>query len=441
MAAVNMLNKLSSIYQPRTHSGPATRSAAYIDFNNNARTDKGEALAENNTADKFLRNIINNETNIIYIKKAYDVLNANDRNNTDLLNKFESELIAKACFIASGVPEPEIPAYLTKLSGLFAGFKAYEKRAKLFQRYSDSLFKLIPAFLISEKARVLREVRHKSGAEETIDLLNKYLWKNGEDRYLSGWCTLDAVVDKQFEYFKNFLGLDDHFIGVGDCVGLTALFTVLGVRAGIDLSTVEVAYVDMADNHKESLHILNRYKNQDIENTSKDWGYGLTIVTDNPEVAYSHSFDEFNIVATIINEKVNDLQGISALNLAVKMYPLNASYYKTLGEIYSAHREHIKAIDAYNRVLALGMGMPSVYFALSSNYAHLGKYHEAQEAYLQGKNAQQAPEKELLKRKRAALKELDASQKTLESTLAMLSNRIKNKKNADALSKTKSGKH
>ena len=94
-------------------------SVNLTDFNGNNVKDKNESKVENSTAKQFLKNIVNNERNLIYLKKAWKVLDNQDHKNIELINKFEADIVTKACLLASELPEEKILEYLEKLDNLY----------------------------------------------------------------------------------------------------------------------------------------------------------------------------------------------------------------------------------------------------------------------------------------------------------------------------------
>ena len=97
-----------------------------------------------------------------------------------------------------------------------------------------------------------------SKAETLAESLFLYLWKDKQMRFNNNFLLKD-VIDSQLN--KN------PFVPVGNCLGLTSLYTVLGLRNGLNIFIIE-----------KRNHVLNKlYEGEEsilVENTERD-GFGI----------------------------------------------------------------------------------------------------------------------------------------------------------------------
>ncbi len=156
--------------------------------------------------------------------------------------------LERGLLIASGLrTEREIGEYRRKLDAIQRGFEEY-RRGKLVPRSQTS----------------------------TAKLLNTYFWDTKPDRY-NGNFLLPDVIDAQLSPERDQK--------VGNCVGLTSLYSVMGTRLGLDLSIL------VSKNH-----VKNRLRDEDgdlpeIENTRT---YGFRLASSENE-----GFEEFPLSALI----------------------------------------------------------------------------------------------------------------------------------------------
>lgn len=326
---------LAKIYEPKKK---IDASGEYYDFDNDGKLSKGELVSENQSAENFLEHVVYAENNIVNIKQVYDVLTvANDRTQQSI-NKFESNLIARAALLASGVEPKDLTGYLEKLDSLFAG---YEKN-----KYSES------------------------NAITKIDSLHRYLIHNNSERYRTGQYRLDLAIDKEIQSIN---GLDDSKIDVGNCVSLTSLFNILAVRAGVDVKTI-----------LRLEHSLSAFETITIENTNSYW-QGRVLSSD-------QTLRAFDIVIAIYNShSLRYLYSgqfkkvIESQKFIAGLYPeiSDPCIYLGVAHLYSG--QFGKAIEWYKKSLAIER-KPSIraaiYFDMGLAYMGLGEVKEAQKCFL-----------------------------------------------------------
>jgi tetratricopeptide (TPR) repeat protein len=160
--------------------------------------------------------------------------------------------LERALLIVSGLEtEEEVGEYVAKLDELQKGFHDYldspEYETELKPRLSPKMTKGLSDEGIKtlERANALFDFLWNKGSEEYETLGHNY-------RYESGKFPLPEVIDAQISEVDK--------TNVGNCLGLTALYSTLGVREGLNLQVI------FPKNH--ILNILKiEWKNFDIENT------------------------------------------------------------------------------------------------------------------------------------------------------------------------------
>ncbi len=70
------------------------------------------------------------------------------------------------------------------------------------------------------------------------------------------------------------------------------------------------------------------------------------------------------------------------LRKALKADPQNALAYYDLGRLYGKNKDHLKAIDAYSKAVALNADLADAFFNLGFAYAALSHYADAEKMFL-----------------------------------------------------------
>jgi tetratricopeptide (TPR) repeat protein len=123
-----------------------------------------------------------------------------------------------------------------------------EKQIAEYKRKLDSMQESFSKY-ISELQKPKRQI-----ATHTAKALHRFLWDSRPERYNDDYLLTD-VIDSQLDY--------DPEKAVGDCLGLTSLYTVLGQRCGLNLFVLDLP------EHVGSILIDNGMK-RIIECTERD---------------------------------------------------------------------------------------------------------------------------------------------------------------------------
>jgi tetratricopeptide (TPR) repeat protein len=219
---------------------------------------------------------------------------------------------------------------------------------------------------------------------QEIECLNKYLWKNGTGRAVEGANRFDQVLNNQLDYFEN----KSQKPGVGNCVGLTDLFNIMAIRAGIDVSTIILSQhrlrtylesigmvLERVAGHQYSLH-----SGIVFENTG---GAGLSIRLSKDEVvsAYAGIASEFSNAGIMHFTQKEHEKAIAAFRTAIKLYPKNPDFYANLGNTYYFKRDYHQTLEAYNLASQLNPHNADYRICIGQCYLKLEKYDEAIEAF------------------------------------------------------------
>jgi len=234
----------------------------------------------------------------------------------DILGEEDINL-ERSLLIVSGLnSEKQIEQYMQKISRIHNGFVTHLKWKS-------------PAILsISTQYTVYDRARH----------LFQYLW-NTKPRRCNGNFLLTDVIDAQLD--------PDTYRPVGSCIGLTSLYTVLGLREDLNLVILS-----------NGSHILNRLKTQgnycDIENTDP-----LGFDCDGSD----RFFEEYDIICLvahvfnsrgIMSERKNDLgKAAGDYKKAVIVNPYYANALNNRGNVRFKRRDYAGALKDYDRAICL----------------------------------------------------------------------------------------
>jgi tetratricopeptide (TPR) repeat protein len=197
-------------------------------------------------------------------------------------------------------------------------------------------------------------------------LLFEHLW-NEKPRRCDGNVLLTDVIDAQTSA--------DPGQPVGSCVGLTSLYTVLGVREGLHLGILS-----------SGSHVLNRLNAGEgvynIENTDP-LGFDCSLIDE--------SFVEYPaimIVAHVLNgrgrerERANELAGAAKdYTKAICLNPAYAVGYNNRGAIRLLRKDYAAALADYDRAIEINPRMVEAHFNHGLARIHSGSYREAAEDF------------------------------------------------------------
>lgn len=190
--------------------------------------------------------------------------------------------LERALLIVSGLEtEEEIDGYIGRLDRIHDGFRDF-----LVAAGNDTGDKL-------SKATALFD----------------YLWETKQNRY-NGNFLFNDVIDAQLA--------NDADAGVGDCLGLTSLYTVLGLREGLEISVL-----------RSHDHTLNRLRIgdeiYDIENTDVS-GFGIPL-------------EEHKSLG------VELFRELYPVNLLAQVYSSRGFMKRNLGDFEGAVKDHTMAVE------------------------------------------------------------------------------------------------
>jgi tetratricopeptide (TPR) repeat protein len=197
-------------------------------------------------------------------------------------------------------------------------------------------------------------------------LLFEHLWNEKPGR-CDGNVLLTDVIDGQLSV--------DPGHPVGSCVGLTSLYTVLGLREGFNLAILT-----------NGSHVLNRLKAGEgvfnIENTDP-LGFGCSL--------RDESFVEYPaimIIAHVLNgrgreqERTKDLPGAEKdYGKAIRLNPSYATGYNNRGTIRFLRKDYAAALSDYERAADMNPRLVEAHFNHGLVGIYEGKYAQAVEDF------------------------------------------------------------
>jgi tetratricopeptide (TPR) repeat protein len=257
----------------------------------------------------------------------------------------KSVSLERGLLIISGLKtEGEIRTYTQKLDQVYNGF-------------IEKLTSKSPVSLAT-----LREYMEASLAQSLFE----YLW-NTKPKRCDGNFLLTDVIDAQLDPEVNRK--------VGSCVGLTALFTVLGSREGLNLTIL------VSDSH-----MVNRLRVDDT----------LYNVDNTDPLGFDYSLDEKDfleypsimLLANVLNsrgmaqERLENFEQAKAdYNKAIEINPEYANAYNNRGNIKAEQADYKGAIKDYNRAIELNSQFVEAYCNRGIAKENLGDYSEAMENF------------------------------------------------------------
>lgn len=253
--------------------------------------------------------------------------------------------LERGLLIISGLKtEGEIRTYTQKLDQIYDGF-------------IEKLTKKSPVSLAT-----LREYTIASLAQSLFE----YLW-NTKPRRCDGNFLLTDVIDAQLDPDVNRK--------VGSCVGLTTLFTVLGLRENLNLTIL------VSDSH-----IVNRLRVDDttynVDNTDPlGFDYDL-------EEEDFLEYPSIMLLANVLNSRgmaqetlENFEQAKADYNKAIEINPEYGNAYNNRGNIKAKQADYKGAIQDYNRAIELNSQFVEAYCNRGIAKENLGNHSEALEDF------------------------------------------------------------
>ena len=169
--------------------------------------------------------------------------------------------------------------------------------------------------------------------------LFEYLWNTKPRRCNSNFLLKD-VIDAQ-------LSPDIHQ-KVGSCVGLTSLYTVLGLREGLNLTIL------VSGSHVVNRLIIDRANSLHIDNTDS-LGFDCQIKEED-----FLEYSPVNLIANVLNsrgmawERAGNLEKAREdYEKAIEINPHYANAYNNRGNIKSKQKDYDGAVTDYNRAIGL----------------------------------------------------------------------------------------
>ena len=249
--------------------------------------------------------------------------------------------LERSLLIVSGLnSEKEIEQYMQKLSRIHNGF------------ITNLQWKSLATFSIQQQYTLCDRAMH----------LFQYLWST-KPRRCNGNFFLTDVIDAQLD--------SDTYCPVGSCIGLTSLYTVLGLREDLDLVILS-----------NGSHILNRLKahgkNYDIENTDPlGFDYG----------GADRSFEECEVICLIAHvlnsrgvmfERKNNLEKAARdYEKAVMVNPWYANALNNRGNVRFKQKDYAGALKDYDRAISLKPEFAEAYCNRGITLEKLGNRGEA----------------------------------------------------------------
>jgi tetratricopeptide (TPR) repeat protein len=196
--------------------------------------------------------------------------------------------------------------------------------------------------------------------------LFEYLW-NTKPKRCNGNFLLTDVIDAQLNTDINQK--------VGSCVGLTSLYTVLGLRESLELTIL------VSDSH-----MVNRLRVDDT----------LYNVDNTDPLGFDYSLDDKDFVeypailllANVLNSRGMDQEGRENFeqakadyNKAIEINPEYANAYNNRGNIKAKQADYKGAIMDYNRAIGLNSQFVEAYCNRGIAKENLGDHHEAMEDF------------------------------------------------------------
>ena len=257
----------------------------------------------------------------------------------------KSVSLERGLLIISGLKtEGEIETYTQKLDQIYNGF---------IER-------------LTSKSPLGLSTLRKYAAGSMAKSLFEYLW-NTKPKRCDGNFLLTDVIDAQLDPEVNRK--------VGSCVGLTALFTVLGLREGLNLTIL------VSDSH-----MVNRLRVDDtIYNIDNTDPLGFDYTLDEKDFL---EYPSIMLLANVLNsrgmaqERLENFEKAKAdYNKAIEINPEYANAFNNNGNIKAKQADYKGAIKDYNRAIELNSQFVEAYCNRGIAKENLGDYYEAMEDF------------------------------------------------------------
>ncbi len=236
------------------------------------------------------------------------------------------------------------------------------------ETYSQKLDQIYNGFIerLTSKSPLSPASTRKYMTRSMAKWLFEYLWNTKPKRCNSNFL-LTEVIDAQ-------LSPDVHQ-KVGSCVGLTSLYTVLGLREGLDLTIL------VSDSH-----VVNRLRVDDtidtIDNTDP-LGFDCSIKEEE-----FLEYPPIKLVANVLNsrgmawERADNLEKAREdYEKAIEVNPDYVNAYNNRGNIKSKQQDYDGAIADYNRAINLNGQLVEAHFNSGIARENLGDLAGAMEDF------------------------------------------------------------
>jgi len=236
------------------------------------------------------------------------------------------------------------------------------------ETYSQKLDQIYNGFIerLTSKSPLSPASTRKYMTRSMAKWLFEYLWNTKPKRCNSNFLLTD-VIDAQ-------LSPDAHQ-KVGSCVGLTSLYTVLGLREGLDLTIL------VSDSH-----VVNRLRVDDtidtIDNTDP-LGFDCSVKEEE-----FLEYPPIKLVANVLNsrgmawERADNLEKAREdYEKAIEVNPDYVNAYNNRGNIKSKQKDYDGAIADYNRAINLNGQLVEAHFNSGIARENLGDLAGAMEDF------------------------------------------------------------
>ena len=234
------------------------------------------------------------------------------------------------------------------------------QREREIETYSRKLDRIYYGFIerLTAKSPLSLSATRKHMTRTMARWLFEHLW-NTKPRRCNSNFLLTHVIDAQLSPEVNQK--------VGSCVGLTSLYTVLGLREELNLSILV-----------SGTHILNRLRidSTDFCNIDNTDSLGFDCPIREEEFL---EYPPISLVANVLNsrgmawERAEDLEKARAdFERAIGVNQDYASAHNNLGNIKTKQRKYAEAMADYNRAIDLNGRFVEAYFNRGIAREHLG---------------------------------------------------------------------
>ena len=274
--------------------------------------------------------------------------------------------LERALLVASGLDEEGVETYVGKIDKIQENFTEWLKEKKNVQQPQEL------------------------SVYDRAEALFNYLWETKPDRYNSNFLLAD-VIDAQLSENVNEK--------VGNCIGLTSLYTVLGIRNGLELSVLYTNTQMFDESH--TLNLLHDGDQEVVIENIHPSGFNFKKESDSENIILEYNAEESKtlrikfkkgtlktLLASEYNNKgieKNDLgdveESITDFDKAIELDPNFAIAYCNRGTIKSSLNDLEGAIDDYNKAIELDPNFADAYCNRGNAQQKLKKYKKAIKDY------------------------------------------------------------